>query len=184
MLKDLLRRNLLLLFFSQVIFVSGTVVLVTIGGIVGHSFAPSPSFATLPVALMVVGTALATIPAALTMQAVGRRWGFLIGASIAMCGAGFAHLAVGQASFWMFCAATACMGASLGFSQHFRFAAAESVDVQSVSYAVSFILMGSILGAFAAPEIIGFSAGMNPEQPYANVFLVLIGLYASAKRKC
>lgn len=180
MIKDLFQRNLVLLFTAQVIFVSGTVVLVTIGGIVGHNFAPSPAFATLPVALMVVGTALATIPAALTMQAWGRRWGFLLGVSLAASGAGLAHLAVGVQSFWLFCAATTCMGSALGFSQHFRFAAAESVPTKSVSYAISFILMGSILGAFAAPEIIAYSNSLASANPYDSVFLLLVGLYVIA----
>ncbi|MFT7652007.1 MAG: MFS family permease [Limisphaerales bacterium] len=180
LILELLRRNLLLLFGSQVIFVSGTVVLVTIGGIVGHSFAPSASFATLPVALMVVGTALATIPAAMIMQALGRRWGFLIGVSLAASGAVLAHAAIGVSNFWLFCAATACMGSSLGFSQHFRFAAAESVGTNTVSYAISFILMGSILGAFAAPEIIAYSAALTPDAPYTNVFLVLVAMYGVA----
>lgn len=180
MLRDLLRRNLLLLFASQVIFVSGTVVLVTVGGIIGHSLAPSPSLATLPVALMVVGTALATVPAAMSMQAWGRRWGFLLGTSLALSGATLAHFAIAAQSFLLFCCATGCMGSALGFSQHFRFAAAESVAPPTVSYAVSFILMGSILGAIAAPEIIGLSARLTPGAPYTNVFLILISMYLVA----
>ena len=52
MLSQLLKRNVLILFGCQTVFVSGTVVLVTIGGIIGHTLAPDPRLATLPVALM------------------------------------------------------------------------------------------------------------------------------------
>ncbi|MEM7079263.1 MAG: MFS transporter [Pseudomonadota bacterium] len=179
-MHPLANRNLLLLFGCQVIFVAGTVVLVTIGGIVGHSLAPSPSLATLPVALMVVGTALATIPAALSMQRWGRKSGFLLGASLAALGAFAADRALAGESFVLFCAATGSIGASLGFSQHFRFAAAESVNSDKVSFAVSFILMGSILGAFAAPEIIAFSAAAEDGSPYGLVFRITIIGYALA----
>lgn len=180
MLGDLFNRNLLILFSCQVIFVAGTVTLVTIGGIAGHQMAPDPSLATLPVALMVVGTAMATVPAAMSMQAWGRRWGFLLGVGLASSGATLAHFAIAANNFLLFCIATSAMGASLGFSQHFRFAAAESVPAQSVSYAVSFLLMGSIVGAIISPEVIGYSAAASSAEPYAQVFTLLLMLYAVA----
>ena len=180
MLRKLLNRNLLILFGCQTIFVSGTVVLITVGGIIGHLLAPDPSLATLPVALMVVGTALTTIPAALTMQAIGRRYGFMVGAFIAFTGAWFVSQALAEQSFLVFCLGTILMGSSLGFSQQFRFAAAESVPTEVVSHAISFILLGSIAGAFAAPAIIGYSAGQSADAPYAAAFPVVMGLYVVA----
>ena len=158
MFAQLLNRNLLLLFGCQTMFVSGTVVQVTVGGIIGHRLAPDPTLATLPVALMVVGTAVATIPAALTMQAIGRRYGFMIGAGIALLGAYLVTLALSVDNFVLFSTGTFLMGSSLGFSKQFRFAAAESVSAEAVSYAISFLLMASILGALAAPEIIAYSS--------------------------
>ena len=168
-----------MLFTTQVLSVSSTVVVVTIGGIAGYRLAPEPSWATLPVALMVVGTALATVPAAMSMQRWGRRNGFLLGALLGASGAGGAALAVDLGNFLLFCGAIAVMGTSLAFSQHFRFAAAESVSAERVSFAVSFILLGSILGAFAAPEIVAWSGRAAPLRPFVFAFLVLIGLYAA-----
>ena len=176
MLRKLLNRNLLILFGCQTIFVSGTVVLITVGGIIGHLLAPDPSLATLPVALMVVGTALTTIPAALTMQAIGRRYGFMVGAFVAFTGAWLVSQALAEQSFPVFCLGTILMGSSLGFSQQFRFAAAESVPTEVVSHAISFILLGSIAGAFAAPAIIGYSVGQSADAPYAAAFPVVMGL--------
>ncbi|MEM9058428.1 MAG: MFS transporter [Pseudomonadota bacterium] len=179
-MRELLNRSLLLLFGCQVIFVAGTVVLVTIGGLVGHELAPSPGLATLPVALMVVGTAACTVPAALCMQALGRRRGFLVGIGLAACGAAVAMAAEPRESFWLFCAATALVGGSLAFSQQFRFAAAETVSASRVSHAVSFLLLGSIAGAMLSPEIIALSQAANPAEPFRRVFGVMLGLYALA----
>lgn len=175
-----INRNLLVLFACQTVFVSGSVLLVTVGGIVGYELASAQQFATLPVALMVVGTALATIPAAFVMQRVGRRWGFMLATVIAASGAALATLALDERSFVLFCCATALVGSSLGFSQQFRFAAAESVSLDKVSHAVSFILLGSIAGAFLGPEIVALSASRNAEAPYGFAFTVMIGLYGVA----
>lgn len=177
---DFLNRNLLILFVCQLVFVSGTVILVTVGGLVGYQLAPDPSIGTLPVALMVVGTACATIPAAMTMQRFGRRIGFWLATLIAACGAGCAVWALGQHSFVLFCVGTTMVGSSLGFSQQFRFAAAESVELQHVSYAVSFILLGSIVGAIVGPGLVTYAAQAQPDNPYQLAFQAAIGLYAVA----
>jgi MFS family permease len=175
-----INRNLLLLFGCQMVFVSGSVLLVTIGGIVGYELAPDPSFATLPVALMVIGTATATVPAAMVMQRVGRQYGFILATVIASGGAWLATVALGAGDFWLFCAATGSVGASLGFSQQFRFAAAESVQPHQISHAVSFILLGSIAGAFLGPALVSYSASISVEEPYGLAFKLLVGLYVFA----
>jgi predicted MFS family arabinose efflux permease len=179
-LLGFINRNLLVLFACQIVFVSGSILLVTVGGIVGHALASDPSLATLPVALMVVGTALSTIPAALTMQRLGRKWGFVIATIIAASGAWTATVALEANSFAMFCLATAMVGSSLGFSQQFRFAAAESVSPDKISHAVSFILLGSICGAFLGPELVAMSATLNPQAPYGLGFYSLIVLYLTS----
>ncbi len=172
-----INRNLVLLFGAQMVFVSGNILLVTVGGIVGYQLAPDPAFATLPVALMVIGTACATVPAAFTMQRIGRRYGFVLATAIAAAGAWLATRALDGGSFWVFCAAAACVGSSLGFSQQFRFAAAESVSLDKVSHAVSFILLGSIAGAFLGPAVVSYSAEADAANPYTLAFQLVIGLY-------
>lgn len=173
-------RNLLILFGCQMTFTTGTILLVTIGGIVGYGLAPDPAWATLPVAINVVGTALMTIPAALIMQRIGRRLGFMLATLIAASGAALAIYALSVESFFLFCLATALMGGSLGFSQQFRFAGAESVPADKVSHAVSFILLGSIAGAFLSPELVKTSAAADSASPYTLAFMLVIGLYALA----
>jgi len=179
-IPEFVNRNLLVLFICQMIFVGGAVLVTTVGGLVGHALASRPSLATLPVALMVIGTASATIPASLVMQRVGRRLGFFLAATIAATGGGTFVFALAEQSFVLFCAGAGLVGASMGFSQQFRFAAAESVSIDRVSHAVSFILLGSIAGGFIGPELVARSAEADAEAPYALAFELLIALYAIA----
>ncbi|MEE4384606.1 MAG: MFS transporter [Pseudomonadales bacterium] len=173
-------RNVLLLFLAQVVFVSGSVLTVTIGGIVGSRLAPTAALATLPVSLMVVGTALTTVPATLLMQRFGRRIGFAGAAGLAMGAALLAAGALDRGSFGLFCAATAGVGASLAFSQQFRFAAAESVAPERAGQAISFILLGSIGGALLGPELAARGQLLVPELPFRGAALALAGLFAVA----
>jgi hypothetical protein len=78
--RSVLTRNVLLLVACQVINISGTVTMVTLGGILGAVLAENQALATLPMSLMIVGTAGATIPASYLMSRVGRRAGFMVGA--------------------------------------------------------------------------------------------------------
>ena len=147
-------RNLSLLIGAQLAFVSGSVITVTMGGIIGAKIAPTASIATLPVSLMILGTALGTIPASRIMQALGRKTGF-IGAAIAAAGAMLlAGVAIQKSLFWLYCVATASTGVTIALSQQFRFAAAESVSLTRAGLAISLILIGSIGGAFLGPELI------------------------------
>ncbi len=180
MIPDFINRNLLVLFVCQMIFVGGAVLVTTVGGLVGHALAARPSLATLPVALMVIGTASATIPASLVMQRIGRRLGFVLATAIAATGAGVFVFALAEQSFVLFCMGAAFVGSSMGFSQQFRFAAAESVSLDRVSHAVSFILLGSIAGGFIGPELVARSAEADADAPYALAFELLIALYAIA----
>ena len=170
-------RNVVVLFFGQVIFLTGTVTLVTLGGIVGSQIAPDPALATLPLSLMVVGTAAGTVPAALLMQRIGRRAAFLGAAGLGFLGAVIAGAGLGASSFAAFTAGAALVGVTLAFSAQFRFAAAESVPPDRVGWAVSIILVGSIGGAILGPEIVARSPGFNPEQPYQGAMYALAAVY-------
>ena len=172
-----LPRNLVLLFAGQVIFVTGTVIVVTLGGIVGSQIAPEPALATLPLSVMVVGTAAATVPAALIMQRIGRRAAFLGAAAAGLGGALLAGFALGASNFTGFTLGAGLIGMTLAFSAHFRFAAAESVAPDRVGWAVSIILVGSIGGAVFGPEFVARSPALNPDAPYQGAMFAVAALY-------
>ena len=178
-MRDILRRNVIILFFAQMVFVSGSILMVTLGGIIGNELAGNPLLATLPLSLMVIGIALTTIPASLIMQKIGRRRGFAMAAAVATGAALLAAWALTINNFVVFCMATFTIGSTLAFSQQFRFGAAESVPTRKISYAISFILLGSIGGAFLGPEIVARSSSMSAEYPFRAAMLCLAVMYAS-----
>ena len=176
--------NLGCLFFAQIIFVSGSVLFVTMGGIIGSTLATDPKFATLPLSLLVLGTAAATIPAALLMRRVGRRAGFVFAASLGAASAWFAAQALIDGDFMRFCAGAVGIGMSMAFSQQFRFAAAENVTADRVSQAVSFILLGSVAAAFLGPALAAMSDHRDPDSPFHLALSWLVWLYLAAAAVC
>lgn len=171
------RINLLILLFAQMIFVSGSAMTVTMGGIIGSQLAPSPALSTLPVSLLVLGTALGTVPAAMLMRRVGRRAGFITAAMIAVAGVLTAKAALAAETFPLYCLGTALVGVSVAFGHQFRFAAAESVSTENTARAISFILLGSIGGAFLGPQLVASGAQLNPESAMQGALSGAIGLY-------
>lgn len=149
----MLKRNIAILLLAQIVAITATISLVTLGGIVGHDLAPKPALATLPLSLFVVGTATATVPAAWLMSKIGRARGFACGAGLGLGGAVVSMVAMMAASFGLFCLGAAFVGFSAAFSQQYRFAAAESVAERNAAQAVSVILLGSIAGALLGPEL-------------------------------
>jgi len=75
---------------------SAVVLSVTLAGILGAVLAPDKGSATLPIAAMVVGTAIASIPASMMMRRLGRRAGFMIGAAFGIAGSVLAASALQQ----------------------------------------------------------------------------------------
>ena len=170
--------NLTLYFLAQIAFTSGTVLVLTLGSIVGNDLAPNPALATLPLSIMVVGTAAATVPAAWLMQHLGRRLGFTLGGITAVVGALLAALGLQWGSFVLFTTACGLIGATLAFSAQLRFAAAETVSSKRAGAAVSVILLGAVGGALIGPELIARSPAWTPDQPYQGALLALAALYA------
>jgi len=106
------RRTVLLLALCQSLAMTGNSILGTTAAIVGNLLVADKTLSTLPVALQMTGTMLATIPAAFLMARIGRRGGFWTGAAIGVAGAAIATLAIFADSFTIFCAGTMLIGAN------------------------------------------------------------------------
>jgi MFS family permease len=144
----------IILSLSQALAFSVAPAVTLIGGILGSEMAPNPSLATLPISIMVVGLALNAVPAALLMQRIGRRLGFMAAALLTGLACLLAAYAVGQENFLLYCLATFLIGVNGAFVMQYRFAAAESVAPQYVGRAVSLVLVGGIAAGFLGPEIV------------------------------
>ena len=80
MIGGVMHWQVLILASAQALFQTASVLVMTVGGLAGGLIAPSPGLATLPVAAMFLGTAVATFPASMWMSRAGRRSGFVAGA--------------------------------------------------------------------------------------------------------
>ena len=124
-----------------------------IGGILGSTMAPSPRWATMPIALMIVGTACAVLPVTRCMARLGRRMTFFIFFGIGCAACLLAGEALARSNFVLFCLAGALIGATNAALQQARFAAMESVPVAQASTAASIIMCSGLIAAFLGPEM-------------------------------
>ncbi len=166
-------RNVWLLCLAQVFAFTGANVTIFLGGIVGSLLAPSLALATLPVAAMIVGTASGTIPAAMVMSKIGRRFGFMGASVLASISALLGALAIWNELFWIYCFACLNLGVSMAFVQQYRFAAAESVPSEVAPNAISAILLAGIAGAFLGPNVANYAKDLFPEHAFVGSYIAL-----------
>jgi MFS family permease len=164
---------------AQMLGSSGLTVTVILGGIIAADIAPRPSLATVPISLAIVATALTTIPASLLMRRIGRRPGFIVGASVGLIGGLVAAQAVIGANFLLFCMATLLLGSSMAFTQQYRFAAAESAPPERLSQAISYVLVGGLGAALVNPQLALAAKWLIPGTLYAGSFVAVSVLYAA-----
>ncbi|WP_419949788.1 MFS transporter [Candidatus Palauibacter sp.] len=178
--SQLFSRNLAILMFAQAVSVTGWFAVVTAGGILGRSLAANPALATLPVSLLIVGTAVSTIIASWTMARVGRAGGFAIGATVGVFGAACAFAASLTQNFVLLCGASITLGCAAAFSKQYRFAATECVDAATAPKAISIVLLGSIFGAFLGPGLMSWGEAWVAGVPFGGSFVAIAGCYLLA----
>ena len=152
---------------------SAVPLIVLVGGLSGLVLAPDPAFATLPVALNVVGLGLCTYPASSIMRRIGRRAGFVSASAVAGLAAIAAALSIMAGSFTGLCLASAVLGMNQAFVHQYRFAATENVSSSRVSQAISLLLFVSLVSAFAGPELGRHGRDWVEGAPFAGAFLGL-----------
>ena len=148
-----LPRNVWILTVCLALFMSLSVFMVFMAGIIGSTLAPLKSLSTLPVATIVVGTAVSIIPAIRLMSIFGRKKVFLSSCVYTILLIGLCIFSIINKSFYLFCFASFCLGGTVGVMQQFRFAAIESVELELRPKATAVVLLGGIVSAFLGTEI-------------------------------
>ena len=171
---DPVRKNVSLLALCQALFMTGNTVLFTVAALIGQSLTPEKALTTLPLALLQLANMLATIPAALLMERVGRRLGFMAGVLIGMGGASLAVGSIAFHSFVFFCIATTLLGISNGFSGYYRFAAADVATEAWRSQAISLVISGGVVAAIAGPQLANWSKELVPGAMFGGSFVTMI----------
>ena len=152
---------------------SAVPLIVLVGGLSGLVLAPDPAFATLPVALNVVGLGVGTYPASSIMRRIGRRSGFVLASAVGGLSAIAAALSIMAGSFAGLCIACAVLGTNQSFVHQYRFAAAENVPSSRVSQAISLLLFVSLVSALAGPELGRHGRDWVEGAPFAGAFFAL-----------
>jgi MFS family permease len=155
---------------------SGASLMVLVSGLLGTHIAPAKNLATLPLAVMVIGTAISAIPASLLMQRIGRKKGMIIGILISIVSSLLAIWAAINAHFYALLFASVGIGANIAFMQTGRFAIIESAQSEKQqATGLSLALLAGLLSAFIGPQI-GVSGKELIESPhgYAGSFLLYV----------
>ena len=148
-----LPKNVWILAISLALFMSLSVFMLFVGGIVGNTLATSKSLSTLPVATIVVGTALSIVPVIRLMSMFGRKKVFLSVCLYTIVLISLSIYSILSESFLLFCFSSFCLGVTVATMNQFRFAAIESVDINQQTTATAIVLLGGILAAYLGTEI-------------------------------
>jgi MFS family permease len=168
--------NVWLLMCVGALSMSAASFVVITAGLIGSDIAPSSALATLPLAMMIVGTATSVIPVTMMMQRIGRKTSFIIGSGISIVGTLLAAFSIVSGVFSLLCLATFIIGTGLAFVQQFRFAAMESVAPKEMPNAAAKVLLGGLIAAYIGPELALRSKDMFTV-PFAGAYVVLACLY-------
>lgn len=170
-----LPRNVWILTAVLSLAMSAGAMMVMIGGVLGAQLASNPSFSTLPVALMIVGTAIGVVPVTRMMGRVGRKPVFIGVALLACISSLIAAFSVYISSFWVFLGASLVLGVAISGFQQIRFAAMESVDLERAPKAASTVLLGGLVAAVLGPELVTLGSDLTSVK-FAGSFLLMAGL--------
>ncbi len=145
--------NVWLLAVCNALAFSATPLIMLVGSLIGTELAPSTDWATLPIATMVVGTAMGILPATNVMKYLGRKMGLLLFIGLGVISCALASYALTVSHFFLFCFSSLLLGVTNAALQQIRFVAIESVALNKSATAASVIMCGGIASAVLGPEL-------------------------------
>ena len=170
------RRNAMILAGSQAIFGATSTALVVTAGLVGSQLAPSASWATLPMSLSIVGTALTTYPISMMMRRLGRRTGFVLCALAGAAGAAIGAYGIFQRSFTLFLIGCLVSGIYQASASYYRFAAADTASPAFRPKAISWVMTGGIVAALVGTFMVMATTNLFAPVTFAGTWVVMSAL--------
>jgi len=170
------KQNVLVLATCQVLFGTGRSLLIATAPLIAYGIASHKGLATLPTSLVIVGTAVMTIPASLFMRRVGRQVGFVVGSIIGVVSGLVCAFSVLHSNFWLFAFGTFLFGLFAGFAQLYRFAAADVASEDFKSKAISLVLAGGVVSGFLGPESAKIGQNLVTSVPFVGAYVILTGV--------
>ncbi|PHQ68895.1 MAG: MFS transporter [Paracoccus sp.] len=172
---DRAHRNVAVLVAAQAILGAQMPVNFIIGGLAGQILAPNACLATLPISMIVLGSAIAARPLARFMQHHGRRAGFLLAVTASGLGAAIAAAGLWYGSFALFLLGSLLSGIYMSAQGFFRFAATDTADQDFAPRAISWVMAGGLASAIIGPMIVRTTDDLTAV-PFMASYLAIIGL--------
>jgi MFS family permease len=166
-------KNLTILTICQVFSFTAPPITVFISGIVGLKISPIVSLATLPTSLSIVGTAVFSFFAAKIMGKIGRKKGFMLSSIYSSLAALLGAFSIYSENFILFCISCFVIGTGIAFTHQYRFAAAETVEKNDSSRAISILLLATILSALIGPNVANFTKDIVQDHLYTGSYISL-----------
>jgi len=170
-------RNVPLLAFCQAMAMSGASLMVATAALVGLELAEDKSFSTLPLAAQFIAVMLTSIPAAMLMNKIGRKPSFLFAFIFGLGGAVVCTLAILKHEFWWFVGGVSLIGMFNSFANYYRFTAADAVDIDHKSRAISFVMAGGVIAAIIGPNLASYTRDSFQGTAFAGSYASLVVLY-------
>ncbi|NVK32829.1 MAG: MFS transporter, partial [Rhodobacteraceae bacterium] len=174
---SLAKRNAVILAMTQALGSAAASIVISTGSLVGYALlGNNKSFSTLPITAMVLGTAIAMLPAGMIMGRFGRRTGFAGAALVGVCAGLIAAYAIYIASFPLFVLACGLTGTAGAFTQQYRFAAADTASEEFKPKAISWVMAGGVLAGVVGPQTVIWTKDLFLPVLFIGTYLALAGL--------
>jgi len=175
------KRNVFVLAICQALFNSGrslTFLSATLASI--DMLGEELFLSTLPITMMLVGTAAGTVPSAQLMRWLGRKAGFVIMSLVGSVGAVICMYALNEVDFILFNVGMFFFGIYSGAAQQYRFAVADAAPEDFKAKAISLVLAAGVIGAFVGPETTAATKDLIGNAAFTGSFGALIGFTLAA----
>ena len=150
------KRNVAVLVAAQAILGAQMPMSFVIGGLAGQGMVRGTAlacFATLPISMIVFGSMTTAPWLSPLMQRRGRRFGFLLGATMGAVGAAVAALGLYLGSFAVLLAGSYLTGIYMSAQGFYRFAATDTASDAFRPKAISYVMAGGLLSAVLGPQL-------------------------------
>jgi len=170
-------KSVLLLAVCQSLMMSSNTLVVVSSPLVGMALADDKSLAALPLSVQLFMGMLMSVPAAFILEKLGRKRGFMLATLLGMSGGIVSTLAIIQADFWLFVVGIGLLGMFNGFGNYYRFAAADLVDLEHKSRAISYVMIGGVVAAIVGPNLANWTHMVVDSAPFSVSYGSILVLY-------
>ncbi|KGJ06135.1 Predicted arabinose efflux permease, MFS family [Paracoccus halophilus] len=169
------RRNVIVLLFAQALLGAQMSMIFIVGGLAGQMLSPNPCIATLPLSMIILGSALSARPLAGFMRRHGRRAGFLLACGAGALGAALAAYGLMAGNFWLFMLSGLLTGIYMAAQGFYRFAATDCAPPEFEARAISWVMAGGLAAALTGPFLVRMTAELTAV-PFIATYGAIIGL--------